>query len=224
MKILAFDCATDYVALALQDDTVVMSRTWRVGRDHSRRLTEAIESGLADCDLDVSSLDAIAVGLGPGSYTGVRIALSAAKGLALGLGRPLVGISSLETLAYGCGAWSGPICAAIPTGIGAVGLGEFRGPWSSWRRLHPERALSRSIVGEYVPDGSLVCGPAADALTVPGTERAPRQLDVPQAHYLAALAQVHLEQGGADQLYTAQPLYLRPSAAEERWAESSGGQ
>jgi tRNA threonylcarbamoyladenosine biosynthesis protein TsaB len=222
MNILALDCSTEYASIAISGCGVLISKTWRTERRHTRELAPAIAAALTDTGLSTAQLDAIAVGIGPGSYTGIRVALAFAKGLALAADRPLVGISTLEVLAYGCAAWTGPICAAIASGPSYIGMAIFQGPWSAWQRLSDDCALSIAAAAQRLPAGTLLCGPAAD-LIMParGAERAPTEYDVPHAHYLAALGLQYFQDGGEDQVHTVQPHYLRPSSAEERLAVST---
>lgn len=82
-------------------------------RTHSRRLLEAVERVMAESETDWPQLDALAAGLGPGSFTGLRIGLSSAKGLALATGKPLLGISSLDGLAVQAMQQPLPVCTLI---------------------------------------------------------------------------------------------------------------
>lgn len=104
VTILSFDSSTASLAVAIVRNGVIMdSIVTFTERNHSVRIISEIKNLLIRNSLQASDLDAIAVGQGPGSYTGVRIAVTAAKTLAWTWGKPLIGVSSLEALAFG--AW-----------------------------------------------------------------------------------------------------------------------
>ena len=98
--ILALDTATPVGSVALcAAEGIVVSRYFDVGLQHSQRLFNEVEAALEAADMDVEGVRAIAVAIGPGSFTGLRIGLSAAKGLCLAAGKDLVTVSTLEALA-----------------------------------------------------------------------------------------------------------------------------
>ncbi|WP_456276970.1 tRNA (adenosine(37)-N6)-threonylcarbamoyltransferase complex dimerization subunit type 1 TsaB [Bacillus sp. AK128] len=111
MKILAIDTSTYVMGVALTNgEEVVGEYITNVKKNHSIRLMPAIEQVMKDCDWTPSMLDKIVVAKGPGSYTGVRIGVSIAKTLAWSLDIPLVGVSSLEQLAWNGKGFEGVIC------------------------------------------------------------------------------------------------------------------
>ena len=98
--ILAFDTSAAHCAAAvLLGGQIVAERVEHMDRGQAERLMPLLEAVLAEAGLGWRGLDAVAVGIGPGNFTGIRIAVSAARGLALGLGRPAVGVSTLEAQA-----------------------------------------------------------------------------------------------------------------------------
>ncbi len=100
--ILAIDTSGPHCGVALlAGETVWATRTEAMTKGQAERLFPLISEVLGDCNIDYSELSAIAVATGPGNFTGVRICVSAARGLALSLGIPAVGVSALEALAYG---------------------------------------------------------------------------------------------------------------------------
>ncbi|UTP72530.1 tRNA (adenosine(37)-N6)-threonylcarbamoyltransferase complex dimerization subunit type 1 TsaB [Alteromonas sp. LMIT006] len=98
-NILAIDTATEACSVALQTKQGVFSRWEECPQQHAQKLLGMIDEVLKDAELDKSAIDGIAFGQGPGSFTGVRIATAHCQGLALGLDIPVVGISTLATLA-----------------------------------------------------------------------------------------------------------------------------
>ncbi|WP_424944098.1 tRNA (adenosine(37)-N6)-threonylcarbamoyltransferase complex dimerization subunit type 1 TsaB [Aliiroseovarius crassostreae] len=100
--ILAFDTSAAHcVAALLRGGQIVAQRHEDMAKGQAERLLPLLEEVLADGDAAWSDLDAIGVGVGPGNFTGIRISVSAARGLALSLGKPAIGISRLEAQAYG---------------------------------------------------------------------------------------------------------------------------
>lgn len=101
LKILAVDTATEACSAALLVGDKLFSRWEEAPRDHTRKILPMVQAVLEDAGISLSDLDAIAFGRGPGSFTGVRIGISVAQGLAFGAGVPLIGISTLAAMAQG---------------------------------------------------------------------------------------------------------------------------
>ncbi|AMQ42522.1 hypothetical protein AMS64_09125 [Aeromonas veronii] len=99
LKILAVDTATEACSAALLVGDKLFSRWEEAPRDHTRKILPMVQAVLEDAGISLSDLDAIAFGRGPGSFTGVRIGISVAQGLAFGAGVPLIGISTLAAMA-----------------------------------------------------------------------------------------------------------------------------
>ncbi len=97
LTVLAFDTSAAHCAAALLCGGEITTRVEEMARGQGERLMGLLEDVLADAGLVWSDLDGIGVGVGPGNFTGIRIAVSAARGLALGLGKPAVGVSAFET-------------------------------------------------------------------------------------------------------------------------------
>lgn len=101
MKLLAIDTATEACSVALWLDGAVQERFEQAGRTHSQRLLPLLHELLAEAGVALGQVDGIACGVGPGSFAGVRIGVGFVKGLALGLDRPVLPVSSLAMLAQG---------------------------------------------------------------------------------------------------------------------------
>jgi len=119
MQLLAFDTSTmgsASVSLCSEHE-LLCEYTWLAGNNnHSIDLFASIQRIIAERQLSLQQLDAIAVAIGPGSFNGLRVALSTAKGLAFALGKPLVGISTLELIAARQAHWQGIVCALLQAG------------------------------------------------------------------------------------------------------------
>lgn len=119
--LLAIDTATQYAALALYDqDSILAEEAWHAGRNHTVELMPRIVRMLMTANLQVADLTALAVSLGPGSFTGLRIGLAAAKGMALPHKLPLVGVPTLEIVAYPWREQRLPVWAVAQAGRGRI--------------------------------------------------------------------------------------------------------
>jgi tRNA threonylcarbamoyladenosine biosynthesis protein TsaB len=128
MTVLAFDCAVSRLGVALVRDGVRLAGLSEGGRDQAARLLPAIESVLAEGATDRRALTLIAVTVGPGSFTGVRVGLAAARGLAVGLAVPLAGITTTAVLLAQAAPRDRLVVAAIDSRLGdwfcALGEGD----------------------------------------------------------------------------------------------------
>ena len=122
--LLAFELATEACSVALWHDGRLMARHEVAPRRHAELALPWAESLLAEADVAKSQLDALAVGVGPGAFTGVRLAISLVQGIALGLDRPVVPVSTLAALAEPF-LVEGPVLAAIDARMGELYVGEF---------------------------------------------------------------------------------------------------
>lgn len=117
MLVLALDTSTNQSSVALCSDRHVLGEyTWYSNSNHSVESLRNIKRLVADCQVELSQVDVIAVAIGPGSFNGVRVALAAAKSFAFSLQKKLVGVSSLDICAYQQWQWTGPVCAAQEAG------------------------------------------------------------------------------------------------------------
>jgi tRNA threonylcarbamoyladenosine biosynthesis protein TsaB len=117
--LLALDTSTRTASVALHDGEQVLSETtWLAGREHSARLLVEVEAGLQRINRTASDLTGLVVARGPGSFTGVRVAISVAKGVAAARGLPLWGVSTLDTLAQQAWQPDLPVRAVIEAGRG----------------------------------------------------------------------------------------------------------
>ena len=125
---LGLDTASTYLALALWSPEAGPLATFcdAVGRDHAKRLVPELEGLLERAGVRRRDIRGVGVGLGPGSYTGLRVGVAAAKGLARGLGVPIVGRGSLEAMAYGALGGAEEAVVALDARRGNVYAGMFR--------------------------------------------------------------------------------------------------
>ena len=127
LKILAVDTATEACSAALLVGDKLFSRWEEAPRDHTRKILPMVQAVLEDAGISLSDLDAIAFGRGPGSFTGVRIGISVAQGLAFGAGVPMIGISTLAAMAQGAYRLDGAeqVLTAIDARMNEVYFGRY---------------------------------------------------------------------------------------------------
>ncbi|MGB1288694.1 MAG: tRNA (adenosine(37)-N6)-threonylcarbamoyltransferase complex dimerization subunit type 1 TsaB [Aggregatilineales bacterium] len=191
--LLALDTATDYMSLALHDGTsLIAEQSLRTGRRQNTLLAGAIEQMMQVCKIDMADLTALAVATGPGSYTGLRVGVALAKGMA-GIGNlPLVGMSTLDILAAGQPFQNTryELLAILQAGRTRIIAGRYRvkkGRWQSdetpvitdWDTLLKDLEGSFYVTGEIDSTGHEVLEAAQQretlSLTVmPGAYRARR--------------------------------------------------
>ncbi|MBC7235411.1 MAG: tRNA (adenosine(37)-N6)-threonylcarbamoyltransferase complex dimerization subunit type 1 TsaB [Chloroflexi bacterium] len=124
--LLAIDTATRYASLALYDESgVVAEWSWRSENNHSAEVLSAIDTLLGQQGLYPSDLVAVAVAKGPGSFTGLRIGMSVAKGLCLALDIPIIAIPTLDITTYAVGDPGGPVYAVLEAGRGRICVARY---------------------------------------------------------------------------------------------------
>jgi tRNA threonylcarbamoyladenosine biosynthesis protein TsaB len=193
-----------------------------VPRRHGSGLLPAIEALLVAEGLKVADLGAIAIGLGPGSYTGLRIGLTAAKTLAYAANRPLVALDSLEAIARNAPEDAPTIVVAIDAQRGDAYVARFARltPGAPPSRLGPTTIEPVAAWAEALEPGTFVLGPSLDRL-LPAWPEALRLGTADQGHpdpaKLIPLAFEAFEAGRILDPFFVEPIYMRRSAAEDQW-------
>jgi len=221
MKIVAIDTATEACSVALWLDGAVHERFEHAGRTHSQRLLPMLRALAADCGITLAQLDGIACGVGPGSFAGVRIGVGFVKGLALGLDRPVLAVTSLAMLAQGAIRRHGArqVLAAIDARMSevyyqafsavdglAVGQGEARVIAPSLLDLPADGRYAAAGSGWHSHGAELRARTAAALEPVEDTA-------LPQAQDALPLAQPAFAAGQGIAAGLLQPLYLRNRVA-----------
>lgn len=227
MRLLAFETATEACSVAVYVDGRVLERFAIAPRRHAELALPWAGELLAEAGITRSQLDAVAVGRGPGAFTGVRLGIGIAQGIALALDRPVVALSTLAVLAAG-GAWADGaaardegrrVIAAIDARMGEVYLGAFHCLPGEAHALGPEAVL-RPQDADIPPDRGWLCvGTGLSAAESSLQVRLQDALDrmdaqaLPHAGDLARLAAPALARGEGTSAERVEPAYLRNQVA-----------
>lgn len=151
MKILALETSAKAVSAAVSENGRILASGYQdTGLTHSRTLMPIVEHILKNTDLKLSDMDAIAVAVGPGSFTGIRIGVSAAKGLAFSVDKPAVGVSTLAAMARNAAFFDGLIVCAMDARRSQVYNANFSAENGVLTRLTPDRAVSLDELAEEI--------------------------------------------------------------------------
>ena len=180
MVLLALDTSTRQASIALCSEEMLLGEyTWQIGNNHSVELLEHIQRLVLTCHVSMPQLDAFAVATGPGSFNGVRVALATAKTLSFALKKPLIGISTLDSIAVQQQQWSGPVCAILEAGRSEIyaacylfeRIREEQGVLAyQMRRLSDYMLLTPQQVADYIQEQ------ASNWVGVPGERSLPPSL------------------------------------------------
>lgn len=215
--LLAIDTSTRLASVALYAAGVVRGEhTWWADQNHTAELWPQIMGLLQQEGIAPRQLTGIVVAIGPGSFNGLRVGLSAAKGLAWSLGLPLVGVCTLEAIAYQHSLLRMPIRPVLPAGRGEVNTALYRHLFRRWRQLEAPRLATLDQLCAETERRTLFCGELEAAqvetlrqslgrrVVIAPPAAAPRR-----AAFLAELGAQRLAAAAADDPVTLQPIYLR---------------
>ncbi len=210
------------IALSESDGTVIEARLWRSTANHTAQLMPAVAELLNTQDTRAADLDGVAVALGPGPFSALRVGVSAAKGLAMAAGFPIIGVDTLALEARPHLTPDGIVCAWLDAGRREVAAGWFAG---NGKRIREDEIVAPETLLEQepaLPDGALIyCGEAAharrDAINQFGDQRGDLSRPTVVAPWtpadrlwaLAAIAARRFDRNETDDLVSLQPYYLR---------------
>ncbi|MGA9532920.1 MAG: tRNA (adenosine(37)-N6)-threonylcarbamoyltransferase complex dimerization subunit type 1 TsaB [Anaerolineales bacterium] len=161
--LLAIDTATDTSGVSLDDgDQVLAERIWRSARHHTSTLAPVVAVMMRDCGISAKDLSAVAVASGPGSYTGLRIGMALAKGLALAHHLPLIGVPTLDILARAQNQREEPMLAVIRAGRGRVAAVWYKWGRQGWQATSEPESLNWDQVLDRIEGPTFVCGEVED--------------------------------------------------------------
>jgi tRNA threonylcarbamoyladenosine biosynthesis protein TsaB len=217
VTLLALDTSTEWASVALYDGHHVLGEeTWHAQRRHADELFPTIERLLARTRITLASIDKVAVATGPGSFTGLRIAIAAAQGIARGAGAAMVGISTLDVLAYPHAASKQRTCPLLPAGRDEFYAAFYEERGGRWERQSPFIAATLPHLCRQIGSPTLFVGELAE-----DTEHTLRDLLGPhalfgspasrmrRAGYLAELGWRALETAPQQKLGEIEPIYVK---------------
>ena len=234
MKILALETSAKAVSCAVAADGAPIASAWQqTGLTHSRTLMPMVESMLQNSDLALSDMDAIAVAVGPGSFTGLRIGIAAAKGLAWGAEKPCIAVSTLEAMATPLRHMEGHvILCAMDARRQQIYNALFLAQSDSLTRLAEDRAVAlEEVAGELagetrpitiVGDGAALCHDFLSKAGIP-CRLAPVHLRAQSAVGGGLAAEALAKEGKLLAAQDLAPVYLRLSQAERERLEKLQG-
>lgn len=216
--ILAIDTATKAISLALAAEGATLAEsTWQSANNHTIELAPAVERMLSEARVSAESLAAVAVAIGPGSFTGVRIGLAFAKGLALARRLPLIGVRTLDIAVRPLPLSTAHAVAVLQAGRGRVAWARYQawargwesasaGEVGSWEEVAAQASSGECVIGEIDSAGF-------DLLARRGIKMADPSDNARRATYLAQIARERWRRGEADSAETLAPIYAhRPTS------------
>ncbi|MDD3853717.1 MAG: tRNA (adenosine(37)-N6)-threonylcarbamoyltransferase complex dimerization subunit type 1 TsaB [Syntrophomonadaceae bacterium] len=232
MRILAIDSATPVAGVALVDENKVLCEEWvNYKKTHSQTLMPMVDQVLCRCDCTVSDLQAIAVTIGPGSFTGLRIGLAAAKGLALAGGKPLITLSTLEALAHNI-CYNSCLAGALLDARKQEVYAAFYDVQSAYPQILCEETacspaavtvMARDIMSRYHRDKLILLGDGVEPYEQYFIQEfgdallpVPMQHKLPRAACLGSLAVQKYKRREFEDIFSLRPTYLRLSEAQTR--------
>lgn len=214
---LAIDTSTDTASLALvQGSQVLAELTWHSGQNHTVELLPQLIHLLNQTKINLHSINCIIVARGPGSFNGLRVGISTAKGLAFSLEIPIVGISTLEVDAYQHAETGLPICPILNAGRGEIATAIYQRKYNEWRQLIGEHITTIEALCSQITTKTVFCGEFIPIIATQLREQLKQRAIIPpsaarlrRASFLAELGLKRVKAGNYDNLATLQPLYLR---------------
>ena len=224
MKILALETSAKSVSCAVVEDGAPLASAYQcTGLTHSRTLLPMVDAMLKNAELTLEDIDAIAIAAGPGSFTGLRIGIAAAKGLAWAADKPCIGVSTLEAMAQNAAHIDGLIVGAMDARRSQVYNAVFEAKNGGLTRLTPDRAISLEELCVQLSDkrqpiivlgdGGILCWRYLMEHGVPCT-LAPNALLYQNAVGVGLSAERAYARGEALSAQELLPVYLRPAQAE----------
>jgi tRNA threonylcarbamoyladenosine biosynthesis protein TsaB len=216
--LLAVDTSTRTVGVALYDgDQILNETTWTSHDYHTVELAPGIRDILQKSGVAISNVEVMAVAIGPGSFTGLRIGLALVKGIALARHIPIIGIPSLDILAAAVPVNGTSLAAVLRAGRGRLAVGWYQASRAGWRSAGKIEVLTAQDLAENIQEPTLVCGELTEEeRRTLGRKRKVVWLLSParslrRPGYLAEIGWRRWQAGKVDDPATLAPIYLHHS-------------
>ncbi|UCE97694.1 MAG: tRNA (adenosine(37)-N6)-threonylcarbamoyltransferase complex dimerization subunit type 1 TsaB [Dehalococcoidia bacterium] len=214
---LAIDTSTDNASLAIIERGLILAElNWFSRQNHSVELMPNLNQLLDETKTNLKSTEGIIVAIGPGSFNGLRVGLSTAKGLAFSIGVPLVGINTLESTAYQYQECEIPICPIFNAGRGEIATAIYQYQKDKWLTIIDQQITTIDKLIMHITKKTIFCGEptTADIEKLKGQLEQKAKIASPasrlrRAAFLAELGIKRIEAGNHDTPANLQPIYLR---------------
>jgi len=213
---LSIDTSTSHASIALSDEgSMIDELAWHTAQNHTIELVPNIRHLLERQKTNIREVKALTVAVGPGSFNGLRVGITTAKGLAYVMGVPLVGIGTLEAIAHPYAASGLTICPLLPMGRTEVAAAIFKTQDGVWSKVVAEHITTIESLCSAIAEPIVFCGEIRPEQMAELRAKAgewasiPQQAAVERARYLAELGWCRIKAGDFNDPSTLQPLYLK---------------
>lgn len=229
MKILGIDTATHSTTVCIiEDEKLICEYTVNTKKTHSQKLMVMIESMIKESDLNIKDIDVIAICIGPGSFTGLRISMATAKAIAQVRNLPIVAVNSLESLAFNMNLCDKTICSILDAQRNQVYTGKYKFECSEFKTVEDIKVVTIDELIEELSNSNeefILVGEAVSLYRekleeVKNISIASASNNVSKASSLCALGAMKYNNDiDVHNCYTINPMYIRKSQAEVQYEE-----
>ena len=211
--LLAIDTSNEYAGAALWDDHGLHGEAnWYAGRQHTEQVLPQVDLLMRHVGAGPQDVAVVAVATGPGSWSGLRAGISLAKAFAVARGIPLIGVPTLDALAYGQRDREEPVLALVRLGRDRYGAAVYQGGQGGWQRTGPFQAVALTDLPALAPQpllvGDIDASLRAHGVGATWARIAPATEHQRRAAYVAELAWERHGRGAYDDLVALEPIYL----------------
>ena len=226
MKILAVDTATKILSLGIYDDARIYAYNLEVGTRLSSLLAQTIKRALDVLNWEAADIDYFACGLGPGSFTGMRVGVATIKGLAWSLNKPIIGISTLDILAQGVKAGGAKIIPIVDAKRNLIYCSVYKTEGVIQKRITPYLLLTEAQFQKKMRARSIIFGDALPLYkenilrNIKNVTILDKDYWYPRGHNIIELALERIREGRFSSAFKVKPIYLYPKECQIKNAKS----